>query len=1103
MAADILLSVGVDTSRLKTMQGDIDKEVKKYGGITKKQEKMLGITPISKDVPKQLKKVTTGTKDLAKANKGLSSIMSKTLPKILLWGAMWTAAYGMIRKVQSAIVGIGKTYAELSDEMGHVMTVTRALGESQVSVHHRMRDAVLDYARESRESLIDIARVLYHLGSAGLTAEEQLAGFTHVVDLNTATLGKMDQTARLVAGAYRVFGKSMKESIGTSEKFKEISDILAVTYSREQIELSEISAAFGYVASAAGILDINLMSLIGTIGFLSSSMLKGSKAGTSLMNAFLKMAQKTDLLKEKFGIVFDPNKPLDFVAVMEKLHASLGRTEMSTKTLKNLFGVFGIRGGRAIATILNDWNEWEKAIGVTKSTYDDFTKHMSDTMEETLPGAWKKFTNEIKASIQETFNPLGDWFTDVLKRSSDLKKEARELRGEWEAMREFLGAEGEYAPKIIPGATLTNIEEITKAIQSMRKEFNMTGVEARLLSDILTAPELISAVKEFEKFGVVGGVRGDIDLSDTLDIAKNYSSELKNSEKILIKWIEDLKNIYGFTLDINIMDMKYKKALINVLTKRIVLVEKERDIKKDIDFRDKLSLFNIQLKHKYDLMRVSGIKDEEIIQAKINDWLWKHVSALSSEEDRRKAIEALANYQEMTAREILLISEEHGIKVKEVTELEKLKLDLQKKQYEVLVKQANIFKTEIVDGIMAAIKGTSDWGKSLENIGDKILKTQIEEFIQGTFIEKLWPAPKAKPTAPESFKDSIEEGGEKAAKLMKDAIIEGAREGFGGADLVGDKAIKRDDVDLFQKIEDTQIGSEDLERILNQTIDKIKTSIPGLGAIIGKGAATLGTFLGRGATEAKDVLSGHLGTIDVMRPAHAAELTHEEQKQMGGGITSYFDPELEKQLQPSDAFNEAIGGLGDLNTSVLDLAKGTYGGAEGISDLGKNVVGFIDPVEELGGLFDKAGKDGKKGADAFGALNGLFDKIGGIAGGAAGVYSAMQGPGGLMGGFGGAMSGASMGSMLLPGIGTALGAITGGILGFLGKGDKKGEAGDEQTVRVTSKIDITNKELQMVNRNLIGIRRGFEGYIMPESAYFRERTQVESRFQLNEMRGLQ
>lgn len=111
---------------------------------------------------------------------------------------------------------------------------------------------------------------------------------------------------------------------------------------------------------------------------------------------------------------------------------------------------------------------------------------------------------------------------------------------------------------------------------------------------------------------------------------------------------------------------------------------------------------------------------------------------------------------------------------------------------------------------------------------------------------------------------------------------------------------------------------------------------------------------------------------------------------------------------------------------------------------------------------------------------------------AAGGYQAYQGfkSGNTLGGIGGGLTAAGGLAMMIPGgqvVGLALMAA-GMITSLFGSSKKKSTqvTTKEDTFTVGSKIDITNKRLEMVNRDLTAIRNTIETYILPESAYFSE-----------------
>jgi len=73
------------------------------------------------------------------------------------------------------------------------------------------------------------------------------------------------------------------------------------------------------------------------------------------------------------------------------------------------------------------------------------------------------------------------------------------------------------------------------------------------------------------------------------------------------------------------------------------------------------------------------------------------------------------------------------------------------------------------------------------------------------------------------------------------------------------------------------------------------------------------------------------------------------------------------------------------------------------------------------------------------------------------------------------------------------------------KGKKSEQTSSESKsseMKVSSKIDITNKQLEIVNRNLVALKNTITTYILPASAYFAEKYGLDEQFAVNSRRGL-
>lgn len=196
----------------------------------------------------------------------------------------------------------------------------------------------------------------------------------------------------------------------------------------------------------------------------------------------------------------------------------------------------------------------------------------------------------------------------------------------------------------------------------------------------------------------------------------------------------------------------------------------------------------------------------------------------------------------------------------------------------------------------------------------------------------------------------------------------------------------------------------------------------------------------------------------------------------------------------------SIGGLGGL----------FGGGAGGMT----GTIGTLGMVAFSGYSAYQQGKSGNRmGAGMSGGISGgllgamIAPTVAGLLGIGAGA-----GGGALFGGMagtaagvgGGAAAGAAMGSVV-PVIGTIIGAAVGATLGImLSKKKQEPEVQIESRTEITqipSKIDVTNKTLSVINRNLVALTQKLT-FILPTSSYFSESRSLEDSFSRNARMGI-
>ena len=718
----------------------------------------------------------------------------------------------------------------------------------------------------------------------------------------------------------------------------------------QQIELSEIASAMGLVGSVAGLIEMPLNVLVGTLGELNTSLLKGTRAGTSIMNALLQISKKSDMLTDKLGMVFDPTKPLDFVDIMEKLNRKYGEGALSVMELKELMDVFGLRGGRAVGVILNRYERWLKTVNKGKDDFEGFAELMREQFEDTLPRQLGILGNNIRVAFVEGFEESGNALTRFLKKVNESIEKGRKEREKIQRTFEIgFGLRGEEVP-----SELKRIKEE----QDLLGERVGAEKSAYVLFSEMQDEKIVRLAQEKDIYDLI--IR---DESDIIRKSKEVNEEKKEFLELLKKGAEKEGSVYQQIAAIRpelekmlgtetVLSMIREKMLQNAIN-NLNSKKEEVAITKDLLYSTERGLVAEEKRHQIQMMRMDGYTDEQIAHRNIVDFVEKINAAKRKDLGTTENIVTLNQLLAATDKERLVLMAQLGGNLENnVLEFSKLVNQEFEASKKLTAEIAANLQTAVESGIEGLLTGTKDWKTALQDIGKVMLKAQIGEVgkaLQQTGIFK---------TVASGITQAHKTGGD----YVKQSIISGYSEAAGAAGAVS----------------------------------RAGAAVPSAGG--------------------------------------------------GGGIGGLF------------------GGLFGGRADKYGIQRGGPTNAPG--QIGRR------PGAPTGG-----GGYGTVMTAASTAISGY------MAGSAAGG-------GGLGAGIGGII-GAGIGSFGGP-VGTMIGGMIGGMLGGLfDQGGKKGvqieRKEEDRTTRVASKLDVTNKQLEWVNRNLVALRVEMEPYPMPESAYFAER----------------
>ncbi|HNR64692.1 MAG TPA: phage tail tape measure protein, partial [Atribacterota bacterium] len=351
------------------------------------------------------------------------------------YGAQWTLIFGIIHRVQAAIREGLRLYGEFergtSRALRTGLTPTQLAGAFTPQANGGMKEAVTHYREllniqamiftsRHKASVKEYMDVIYELTSANMSLSKAMQFADTTMKVAIAAEGDMTQTARTMAGLYNIYGKTIKGVGSEQEKFNQIANTVLVTWSREQIELTELNNALKYVAASGRAIDLDYRVLVTTIGHLNTQMIRGATAGTGLRQMMSQVSKDAGGLKNAFGdftndliafskqekMSFDPQKPMDFIAVMEAMRKKLlanrkdfvdyGQDIVYTqKELSEVYKIMSLRGANVGLTLLRTLPEFKKKMQETLGLTKDFADNFIKIQEMNIPVQWETMLKNL------------------------------------------------------------------------------------------------------------------------------------------------------------------------------------------------------------------------------------------------------------------------------------------------------------------------------------------------------------------------------------------------------------------------------------------------------------------------------------------------------------------------------------------------------------------------------------------------------------------------------------------------------------------------------------------------------------------------------------
>jgi TP901 family phage tail tape measure protein len=332
---------------------------------------------------------------------GLAKLVLRAVAVIPIWMALRGAYMGLIRTTGDAI----RATIEFEESLARIRTVVSANSTSIEADMAVVTQKILDLALTTRVPLKELADAMYFLRSADLTTAESIDALDSVLNLAVGTMNSVEESARAVAGIYNTMGDVLGENLTTHEKFQKIADVLAFTYSVQEVQLNELLAGYAKLAPFVGGLSDSFLELTTLLGVLNTRLLKSGRAGTLTAQTILQLTKNANKLAEVFGITFDPSQPISLIKTLEEMNNIFNTqgklTQKQSDMLTELFGARGIVVPQLLLSA-GGFENLSEAISLATKEAEGYAQRMREVREMTVQAQLER-TKNIFASLVSQF----------------------------------------------------------------------------------------------------------------------------------------------------------------------------------------------------------------------------------------------------------------------------------------------------------------------------------------------------------------------------------------------------------------------------------------------------------------------------------------------------------------------------------------------------------------------------------------------------------------------------------------------------------------------------------------------------------------------------
>lgn len=305
----------------------------------------------------------------------------------------FTLAYKAINLVTSAL-SAGATFAvQFQDRLAGLQAISGAT-EGEMT---RLSGAILDVARNSNRSVIELTEAATTIAQAGFSAAETGDLLRNTSALAAATGASMADAADILTSSMGAFNLQVSESTN-------VNDALVRVLNESKLSVDTMRLGIQYMGATARQQNVDINTMAAGLGAMADAGVRGSTAATGMRQMFIDLIDPSDKMAKH----------------LKEIGLNVGDVDIKTKglipVLKTLrengfdaFSTMETRAAAAFEVLANNIPEIER---LRAASFESGAAAQAESERlDTLATSWTQFTN----ALGETASGVGTVLLPVLK----------------------------------------------------------------------------------------------------------------------------------------------------------------------------------------------------------------------------------------------------------------------------------------------------------------------------------------------------------------------------------------------------------------------------------------------------------------------------------------------------------------------------------------------------------------------------------------------------------------------------------------------------------------------------------------------------------------